>query len=136
MKLACAIILSVCAAAPALAQFESGTVLGTIQDPSHAVVTGAAVTLVNVKTGVSVASKSDNNGNYEFVNQRLGQYKVRVTAQGFDTSETDPFDLAVNARQRVNLTLQVGQASQSVTVSGAAALMETDNSSRGQVINP
>ncbi|HEX3879140.1 MAG TPA: TonB-dependent receptor [Bryobacteraceae bacterium] len=135
MKLACALLLSLCAIAPAIAQFESGTVLGTVQDPSHAIVSGASVTLINVRTGVTINAKTDNNGDYEFVNQRLGQYRVRVTAQGFDTSETEPFELAVNARQRVNVNLQVGQSTQSVTVSGAAALLETDNSSRGQVIN-
>jgi hypothetical protein len=133
------LVLTLCAlalAAPALAQFESATVLGTVHDPSKAVVYAAAVTLVNVKTGVSVQTATDANGNYEFVNQRLGAYRVRVVMSGFQNAESEPFDLTVNARQRVDLTLQVGQASESVTVSGAAALMETDSSSRGQVINP
>jgi hypothetical protein len=123
-------------AALALAQFESATVLGTVHDPSKAVVYAAAVTLINVKTGVSVQTATDANGNYEFVNQRLGAYRVRVEMSGFQNAESEPFDLTVNARQRVDLTLQVGQATESVTVSGAAALMETDSSSRGQVINP
>jgi hypothetical protein len=54
----------------------------------------------------------------------------------FKTPSPSPFDPTVNARQRVDLILPVGQATQSVTVSGVAALMETDSSSRGQVINP
>jgi hypothetical protein len=124
-------------AAPlALAQFESGTVLGTIHDPSNALVSNASVTLVNERTGVTVLTKTDSNGNYEFVNARLGTYRVRVSMAGFQTAETDPFDLTVNARQRVDLTLQVGQAAEAVTVNGAASLLETDSSSRGQVINP
>ena len=89
-----------------------------------------------MRTGISVEAVTDANGNYEFVNQRLGSYKIRVAQTGFQTTETEPFDLAVNARQRVDLTLQVGQATESVTVEGAASLMETDTSSRGQVINP
>jgi hypothetical protein len=129
--------LYVClAAVPLVAQFESGTVLGTVHDPSNALVARAKVTLTNVRTGISVETVTDTNGNYEFVNQRLGSYRVRVAEAGFQTAETEPFDLAVNARQRVDLTLALGQASESVTVEGAVSLTETDTSSRGQVINP
>jgi hypothetical protein len=129
--------LYVClAAVPLVAQFESGTVLGTVHDPSNALVAKAKVTLTNLRTGISVETVTDTNGNYEFVNQRLGSYRVRVAEAGFQTAETEPFDLSVNARQRVDLTLAIGQASESVTVEGAVALTETDTSSRGQVINP
>ena len=74
-----------------LAQFESGTVLGSILDASNAGVSGASVTLVNARTGVTAQAKSDANGNYEFVNQRLGSYRVRVEMKGFKTAETDAF---------------------------------------------
>ncbi len=118
------------------AQFEAGTVLGAVHDPSGGSVGNAQVTLENTRTGVVLQDKTDQNGNYEFVNVRLGTYRVRVEAPGFRTSTTDPFDLTVNARQRVDIGLQIGQTSQNVTVTDAAALLETDNSSRGQVINP
>jgi len=117
-------------------QFESGTVLGTVHDPSGANVANANVTLENTTTSATFNVKSNGNGDYEFINVRLGTYRVRVEVQGFQTSITDPFDLMVNARQRVDLTLQVGQTSQNITVTGAVSLLETDNSSRGQVINP
>ncbi|MFL6463358.1 MAG: carboxypeptidase regulatory-like domain-containing protein [Bryobacteraceae bacterium] len=119
-----------------MAQFESGTVLGTVRDPSGGTVPDASVTLENVKTDVSFQAKTDANGNYQFVNQRLGTYRVRVGAPGFQTAAAEDFDLTVNARQRVDITLQIGTTSQNVTVSDAASLLETDNSSRGQVINP
>src|SRR5262249_13700683 len=105
-------------------------------DPTNAVVSNASVTLLNTRTGISVEAKTDANGNYEFVNQRLGVYSVRVTMPGFQSVETDSFELTVNARQCVDLTLQVGQTTESVTVAGAASLMEADTSSRGEVINP
>jgi hypothetical protein len=54
---------------------------------------------------------------------------------GFKAEGTEPFDLAVDSRQRVNIKLVIGATSDSVTVSDAAGLLETDNSSRGQVIN-
>ncbi|HEX4748538.1 MAG TPA: TonB-dependent receptor [Bryobacteraceae bacterium] len=117
-------------------QFESGTVLGTVHDPSGGSVGSAQVTLENTKTGVVQQSKTEQNGDYEFVNVHLGTYRVRVEAPGFRTATTDPFDLTVNARQRVDIGLQIGQTSQNVTVTDAATLLETDNSSRGQVISP
>lgn len=131
----CAALL-VLPAALLFSQFESGTVLGTINDPSGAAVANATVTLKNTKTGVDVETKTDASGNYTFVNARLGSYKVHVEAAGFQSADTDSFDLNINARQRIDLALQVGTSTQTVTVTDAAALLETDNSSRGQVINP
>lgn len=127
-----------CFLAPTLvfAQFESGTVLGSVRDPSGASVANASVTLENVKTGVTFNAKTNNEGSFEFPNERLGTYRVHVEAAGFRTATASDFDLTVNARQRVDITLQVGEASEKVTVTDAVALLETDNSSRGQVISP
>jgi Carboxypeptidase regulatory-like domain/TonB dependent receptor/TonB-dependent Receptor Plug Domain len=127
----CALVVT-----PLFAQFESGTVLGTVQDPTGATVAGATVTLENIKTGINQQTQTSSNGDYQFVNVRLGTYRVRVEAPGFQTSTTSDFDLSVNARQRVDLSLQVGNTTQNITVSDAVALLETDNSSRGQVITP
>lgn len=134
-------LLSLCVGVAAsacllFAQFESGTVLGTVHDPTGAVIANAAVSLDNTKTGVVLKTKTDSNGNYEFVDVRLGTYRVHIEDPGFQAATTADFQLTVDARQRVDLTLQVGQASQTVTVTGAATLLETDNSSRGQLINP
>jgi hypothetical protein len=57
---------------PAFAQFETASVLGTVRDPSGAVVAGAAVTLTNRDTGISVNATTDANGNYEFFTVRVG----------------------------------------------------------------
>src|SRR3954469_12815002 len=132
------ILLCLCLVAQAslYGQFESGTVLGTVRDPSGGSVPNATVTLEGVNTGLTLQAKTDDSGSYQFVNQRLGTYRVRVEAPGFQTVTAEDFELTVNARQRVDLTLQVGTTSQNVTVSAAASLLETDNSSRGQLINP
>ncbi len=128
-------VAALLAFAPALVgQFESGAILGTVHDPSGSSVPRANVVLENAGTGVRLQAQTDTNGNYEFVNQHVGMYTVRVTAPGFQTTVTDAFQLVVNARQRVDIGLRVGEATQSVTVTGAATLLETDNSSRGQVI--
>ncbi|HVW11255.1 MAG TPA: TonB-dependent receptor [Bryobacteraceae bacterium] len=128
--------LAVLSAVLSFAQFESGSVLGTITDPSDEVVSGASVTLTNVGTGTSLKTETDSSGNFLFVNQRLGSYRVRAEKQGFKSSETSAFDLTVDARQRVDLKLEVGAVAESVTVTDAAGVLETDNSARGQVINP
>jgi len=130
-----ATLLALALPATMYAQFEAGTVLGTIRDPSGAVVPNCKVTLENVNTGVSNSAVTDTNGNYEFVNQHPGTYRVRAEGAGFQTAVAEPFQLAVNARQRVDFALQVGQASEKVTVTGTATLLETETSSRGQVIN-
>ncbi len=131
----CAFALAIAVPAVMVAQFEAATVLGTIRDASGSVVPNCKVTLENVKTGVTVSTNTDGNGNYEFVSQHLGQYKIRVEASGFQTAEASAFELTTNARQRVDLTLQVGPTTTQVTITDAASMLETETSSRGQVIS-
>ncbi len=121
--------------ASALAQFETATVLGTVRDATQAVVTGVRVTLENVQTGVAFTRESNSNGNFEFVNVRIGRYKVTGEKQGFSRTSAEEFTVTVNARQRVDLILQIGQVAESVTVAGTVQSLETDSSDRGQVIS-
>lgn len=116
-------------------QFETAAVLGTIRDPSGAVVTGAKVTLENLGTGIALSTQSDEAGNYQFLNVRVGNYRVRAEAAGFKVAVAETFSVAVNARQRVDLTLEVGTATESITVMGAAAALETETSSRGTIVS-
>lgn len=119
----------------AFAQYDTSTVLGTVTDPTGATVLGAKITLENVQTGVRQTSPTDGSGNFTFLNLRIGSYRVSAEAQGFKQAISGIFTLTVNARQRVNLTLEVGEVTQSVEVTSAAALLESDSSDRGQVIN-
>jgi hypothetical protein len=121
-------------AAPAPAQFDAGAVLGNIKDPSGAAIASADVQLLSVAQGTTVARKTDASGGYEFDSVQPGDYKLTVTASGFQLSTTDPFRVNVGARQRVDLALTLGAASDQVTVSGAASLLETDSSDRGETV--
>ena len=121
--------------ATARAQFDAATVLGTVRDSSGAVVPGATVTLKNVATGITATAVSDENGNYQFLNVRIGTYNARAELQGFSVAEAENFTVTVNARQRVDMTLKVGNLGETVVVTGAAKLLETDSSDRGQVIH-
>jgi hypothetical protein len=116
------------------AQFDSASVLGTINDPTGASVPSATVRLLDSTKNVSVTRQTDGNGNYEFTNVLPGDYSITVTASGFETSQTDRFTVTVGARQRVSLVLKLGGNTQTVTVSGAASQLEIDTSDRGETV--
>ena len=116
------------------AQFDTAVVLGTVKDPSGSVVPGATVTLSNASTGISATAATDANGDYQFPNVRIGTYTVKAELQGFSIAEAEDVQVTVNARLRVDLTLKAGNVSETVTVTGAATLLESESSDRGQVI--
>ena len=121
---------------PALAhaQFDSGTVLGRVVDQSEATAPGTSVTLTNVATGQQAVAVTDASGGYQFLNVRVGTYRLEAALSGFVTAAAPEVVVTVNARQRVDFTLRVGGAGETVEVSGAVRALETDSSDRGQVI--
>src|SRR4051812_31110514 len=112
----------------ALAQFETATVLGTVKDGSGAVIAGTKVTLENVKTGVNATAVSNDSGNFDFIAVAIGSYRLKAESAGFKSGVTSEFTVAVSARQRVDLTLEVGDVSQSVAVRDTPAMLETESS--------
>jgi hypothetical protein len=118
----------------ALAQFETATVLGYVHDSSGAVIPNANISLINEETKSSVSVHSNAQGAYEFTDVKVGRYHVTAEASGFDVSNTEAFSVEVNAHQRVDVAMKIGSAKETVNVTGAAALLETDSSDRGQVI--
>ena len=122
-------------ALPALAQFDTAEVLGTVKDKSEAVLANATVSLSNQNTGSKATTTTDGNGNYTFVNVKIGTYNVSAESTGFSKGEARNITVNVNARQRVDLTLQVGTVAETVEVTGAASALQTDSSERGQVVS-
>jgi hypothetical protein len=121
-------------AAPAWAQFETATVVGTVKDATGAVVPDAKVTLTNTATGVTAERMSDGNGNYEFFTVRIGVYVITAEKAGFSVALADNIQVTVGARQRVDLSMAVGQLTERVEVSSRTILLQTDSSDRSQVI--
>src|SRR5690349_22221203 len=111
---ALAVLLLALLPAPVFAQFDTSTVLGSIKDSTGAVVPGATVTLKNVATGISSTAVSDGEGNYQFLTVRVGTYTVRAELQGFSVAEARDVNVVVGARQRVDLTLAVGNVGETV----------------------
>src|SRR5262245_825681 len=127
-------LLFVSAASPTFAQFDSATVLGATRDSNGAAMPGVTVTLKNIDTGLSVTAQTDGDGNFQFTNVRIGNYRVSGEKQGFSTAVAERVNVTVNARQRVDLTMQPGAVTESVVITDAAQLLETDSSGRGQVV--
>jgi hypothetical protein len=121
-------------AAPAFAQFETASVLGTVRDASGAVVPGATVTLLNVDTGVTQSKPTDADGQYEFFTVRIGTYRVSAELAGFTPAAVEGVRVTIGSRQRVDLRMNVGQVAEAVEVMAAVSPLETDSSQRGQVI--
>jgi hypothetical protein len=116
------------------AQYETATVLGTVRDSSNAVVAGASIALENLGTGIRDTATSNTEGNFQFLSVKIGRYLIRIESSGFRTAISAPFDVVTGAHQRVDMALQIGATSESITVTGAALQLETDSSDRGHVI--
>jgi hypothetical protein len=118
----------------AWAQFESASVLGYVRDASGAAVTNSTVMLTNMATGITQSKTTDSEGKFEFPSVQIGNYQIVAEAQGFDKARTETFSVLTNARQRVDVTLKTGSISEEVTVTSAAALLDTETSSHSTVI--
>jgi hypothetical protein len=118
------------------AQFDTSSVLGFVRDSSGAAIANSTVKLIDAATGTAVAVKTDAQGQFQFTDVRVGQYKIDSTAAGFSETITSPFTVAVNARQRVDVALKPGSTSESVTVTGAASLLQSETSDSGLIISP
>ncbi|MEQ1764921.1 MAG: TonB-dependent receptor, partial [Pyrinomonadaceae bacterium] len=116
------------------AQSETATVLGTVRDANGAAVVGANVTLKNIATSITASTVTSDSGDYQFVNVKIGDYQIIVEASGFNRTIADRINLTVNSRQRADIALEVASAEVAVTVTGAAELLETESSDKGQVI--
>lgn len=118
----------------AFCQFDNAVILGTVRDAKAGSVSGASITAVNKQTGITATVQSGEDGNYLFPALRIGSYRISASKQGFANAVADEVSLTVNARQRVDLTLDVSAVSETVNVVAVTPLLETDSSSKGQVI--
>src|ERR1700676_52095 len=106
-------------AAPLLfGRADTAEVLGSVLDATGSPVPKANVTLTNQDTGIEAKTTTEENGSYDFFNVKIGRYSVTVEHPGFSKVSTSNVLVNVNARQRVDLTLQVGAVSESVEVTG------------------
>lgn len=122
-------------AIPAHAQVDTGSILGTVTDASGAVLQGASVTLTNEDTNAALTTSTEADGSYKFTPVKIGHYKVTVSFQGFQNAEQRHITVNVGADVVVNIALKPGAVTQTVEVTGAPPVLETQNASVGQVID-
>ena len=116
------------------AQSTTGAISGTVTDTSGAIVVGASITVVNTATGVEYHSTTDSLGSYRVTQLPPGTYTMQVSSSGFESQNLQAFKLFVDQQFQQNITLSVGKATQTVSVSAAALLIDTQSSNQGQII--
>jgi hypothetical protein len=117
------------------AQVSTAELAGVVTDSSGGSIVGAKVTVANADTGFSREASSDATGSYIFTLLLPGTYNLSVEARGFRKHVQSGISLEVNQRARLDVSMQVGQVSETVEVAAAAPLLESQSSSLGSVIN-
>ncbi len=117
-----------------LAQYENGSLVGTIRDATGAAVSGAIVTVTNKATAVAAKATTNGDGDYELPSLHVGVYTVSASAAGFTDTIANNITISVGGRQRIDLSLRVGGTETTVEVTDVALQLETETSERGQVI--
>src|SRR5207245_3518776 len=107
------------------AQVSTGSVQGTVSDPSGAVVPGARLTATNTATGVSFATESNADGLYRFAVLLVGTYDLTVEKQGFTTQTRKAIDVTVGAKIALDWKLAVSGTQLTVNVTEETPLVET-----------
>ena len=133
-KVLLTLALAVLFLAQANAQSTFGTIVGSVTDPSGAAMANVTVTLLNNATGDRRTAATDPNGSYQFVSLNPGEYKVDVQQTGFRHYTRTAITVEVAAQLRVDVTMQVGDTTQSVEVTASAALLQTENATLSQVV--
>ena len=119
----------------ALAQVNTATISGVVQDASGAVIPGVSITVKNVDTGLTRTLSSDAEGRYRAPNLPIGNYEVEAQTGGFQTEVRSGIRLTVGRNAVVDMTLSVGAMTQRVEVTGEAPLVETTNATVGSLVD-
>ena len=120
---------------PLFSQGNLGRLTGTITDQSGGVIAGATVTVKDVERGVSRTLTTGDSGEYNAPNLLPGTYAVRAEAKGFKAVERENILLEVGKEIRVDLPLQPGEVSQTITITEAAPMVETTNATLGGTLS-
>jgi hypothetical protein len=123
--------MSLLSGSPLFAQGSAGRIVGTVMDSNGGVVAGATVTILDVQRGTTRTLVTEETGTYNAPNLLPGAYKVRVELKGFKTTERQNLALEVGQELRVDITLQPGEQTQTITVEESAPLVETTNATIG-----
>src|SRR5665213_2688427 len=129
-------VVALVAGSPAFSQGSEGRILGTVTDQSGAAIPGAKVTITDIDRGTTRTLMSDASGAYNAPNLTPGNYAVRVEFMGFRTSDRKDIALQVGAEMRIDASLQPGQQTETVTVTGEPPPVNTTSAVLGGTLGP
>jgi len=129
-----AIALFVCGGPAASAQEVRAAVTGVITDQTGAPVVGVTVTATNLATNFAVTTKSNESGDYQTPFLTPGKYQLTAEATGFKKFVNRDVTLQAGDRARLDIKLEIGELTQSVTVSENVSLLQTETASRSQIL--
>lgn len=114
---------------------QTGTINGTVKDPSGAVLPGVTITITNAGTNAQRTFITDERGDYNVPLLPVGTYRVQAELSGFKTAVAENIKLNVNDKLRIDLSLQIGQIAERLVVTESAPLVQSETSSVGNVID-
>src|ERR1035441_1514126 len=120
---ACCLIASVAA----FAQSDRGNITGTISDPASAVVPNASVVATNLDSGAQSKTETSATGNYTLASLPPGHYELSVEVPGFKKFTQTGILVQVAQNARIDIVLQVGNATESITISAQASQLKTED---------
>ena len=127
--------LSLILAAALFAQADRGSVVGTITDPSGGYVAGVSLQLRNQATNLDYSTVSKESGSFAFLNLPVGAYTLTAQGKGFQSQEIKGIAVQVNQQARIDIALRVGEVTQTVEVSASAAMIQSESTDVGEVID-
>ena len=116
-------------------QEVTASITGTVTDPSGAAVPGAKVTATSQERGETFSAVTNDSGLYRIPQLPVGTYALKIEKSGFALVSHPPFVLTLNQVARVDVTMKVGQATETVEVTGAAPVLETETTQVSTIIN-
>ena len=134
-RLVSAVVIFASLAVVGDAQSVLGTILGTVTDSSGAIVRGAKVTVTQTATGLVRNATTNDAGEFSFPQLPAGPYRVEAEASGFKKTQRSGIELRVEDVLRVDVVLQVGQLTETVSVEATAPVVSTDSSTLGGVVD-
>ncbi len=116
------------------AQAVTGTILGTVTDTTGAIIPGATITLTHAGTGLTRTVVSDSAGEYTVPSLPTGKYRVTAELSGFKTVTQPDVDLGVDQHVRINVRLEIGTVSETITITGQSPLVQISSSELGTTV--
>jgi Carboxypeptidase regulatory-like domain len=122
-------------ATPATAQEVTAAIVGSVTDPSGAPIKGASVKATDADRGTVWSAQTNESGAYNLPRLPIGTYGVKITSPGFQTTEWPPFTLVLNQTARIDAHMNVGKVTETVEVSSAAPILQTQDAQVGTVMD-